>query len=116
MCPICREVRVQHAHLNPPLCVEPREAHGQSRAVTANVSPPTLKTEIARPNGNSSTADGLARHHRRSESAVTSLEAAYPPPRVLDRGGSHTRTGERHMRDSAGRRGGLDLVVLLEAL
>src|SRR5207342_479481 len=30
-------------------------------------------------------------------------------------GGSATRTGERHMRDSAGRGGGLDLVVLLEA-
>src|SRR6266498_4277430 len=38
------------------------------------------------------------------------------PPRVLDRGGSDTRTGERHVRDSAGRGGGLDLVVLLEAL
>src|ERR671922_295234 len=37
-------------------------------------------------------------------------------PRVLDRGGSDTRTGERHMRDSGGRGGGLDLVVLLEAL
>src|SRR5688572_6979520 len=32
------------------------------------------------------------------------------------RGGSDTRTGECHMRDSAGRGGGLDLVVLLEAL
>src|SRR3954451_20949128 len=31
-------------------------------------------------------------------------------------GGSDTRTGERHMRDSAGRGGGLDLGVLLEAL
>src|SRR6266498_3233931 len=38
------------------------------------------------------------------------------PPRVLDRGGSGTRTGERHVRDSAGRGGGLDLVALLEAL
>src|SRR6266498_2883919 len=38
------------------------------------------------------------------------------PPRVLDRGGSGTRTGERHVRDSAVRGGGLDLVVLLEAL
>src|ERR671912_444830 len=37
-------------------------------------------------------------------------------PRVLDRGGSDTRTGECHMGDSAGRGGGLDLVVLLEAL
>src|SRR5215218_7658858 len=37
-------------------------------------------------------------------------------PRVLDRGGSATGTGERHMGDSAGRGGGLDLVVLLEAL
>src|SRR4029453_13433054 len=37
-------------------------------------------------------------------------------PRVSDRGGSDTRTGERHMCDSAGRGGGLDLVVLLEAL
>src|ERR671936_1335658 len=37
-------------------------------------------------------------------------------PRVLDRGGSGTRTGERHVRDAAGRGGGLDLVVLLEAL
>jgi DNA-binding NarL/FixJ family response regulator len=37
-------------------------------------------------------------------------------PWVLDRGGSDTRTGERHMRDSAGRGGGLDLVALLEAL
>src|SRR6266536_3670810 len=37
-------------------------------------------------------------------------------PRDLDRGGSGTRTGERHVRDSAGRGGGLDLVVLLEAL
>src|SRR5919204_1274138 len=35
---------------------------------------------------------------------------------VLDRGGSDTRTGERHVRDSAGRGGGLDLVVLPEAL
>src|SRR5512132_1637282 len=33
-----------------------------------------------------------------------------------DRGGSATGTGERHVRDSAGRGGGLDLVVLLEAL
>src|SRR5688572_18885962 len=41
---------------------------------------------------------------------------APPAPRVLDRVGSDTRTGERHMRDSAGRRRGLDLVVLLEAL
>src|SRR5688572_4491739 len=41
---------------------------------------------------------------------------APPAPRVLDRGGSDTRTGERHMRDSAGRGCGLDLVVLLEAL
>src|SRR5256886_6695645 len=32
------------------------------------------------------------------------------------RGGSDTRTGERHMRDSAGRGDGLDPVVLLEAL
>src|SRR5829696_7192899 len=29
---------------------------------------------------------------------------------------SDTGTGERHMRHSAGRRGGLDLVVLLDAL
>jgi hypothetical protein len=36
--------------------------------------------------------------------------------RVLDRGGSGTRTGESHVRDSAGRGGGLDLVVLLDAL
>src|SRR3954465_5579102 len=41
---------------------------------------------------------------------------ALPAPRVLDRGGSDTRTGERDMRDSAGRGGGFDLVVLLEAL
>src|ERR671925_2093621 len=38
------------------------------------------------------------------------------PAGDLDRGGSDTRTGERHMRDSGGRGGGLDLVVLLEAL
>src|SRR3954451_4434910 len=31
-------------------------------------------------------------------------------------GGSDARTVERHVRDSAGRGGGLDLVVLLEAL
>src|SRR3954449_3731444 len=41
---------------------------------------------------------------------------ALPAPRVLDRGGSDTRTGECDVRDSAGRGGGLDLVVLLEAL
>src|SRR5215210_3357270 len=41
---------------------------------------------------------------------------APPAPRVLGRVGSDTRTGERHMRDSAWRGGGLDLVVLLEAL
>src|SRR5918994_1175227 len=35
---------------------------------------------------------------------------------VLGRGGSDPRTGERDMRDSAGRGGGLDLVVPLEAL
>jgi hypothetical protein len=40
---------------------------------------------------------------------------AKPYPPVLDRGRSHTRTRERHMRDSAGRGGGLDLMVLLEA-
>jgi Helix-turn-helix domain len=39
-----------------------------------------------------------------------------PRPGVLDRGRSHTRTRERHMRDSAGRGGGLDVIVLLEAL
>src|SRR3954453_9693599 len=38
------------------------------------------------------------------------------PARVLDQCGSDTRTGECHMRDSAGGGGGLDLVVLLEAL
>jgi hypothetical protein len=42
-----------------------------SRAVRANIFPPTLKAEVSGPNGNSSIADGLARHHRRSESAVT---------------------------------------------
>src|SRR5918994_4451643 len=35
---------------------------------------------------------------------------------VLDRGGLVTRTSERQMRDSARRGGGLDLVVLLDAL
>src|SRR5919199_2152555 len=34
---------------------------------------------------------------------------------VRARGGSH-RTGECHMRDPAGRGGGLDLIVLLETL
>src|SRR4051794_34988590 len=38
------------------------------------------------------------------------------PARVLDQCGSDTRTGECHMRDSAGRGGDLDLVVVLEAL
>src|SRR6266850_1530397 len=41
---------------------------------------------------------------------------ALPAPRVLDRHGSDTRTGECHVRDSAGRGGGLNLVVLLDAL
>src|SRR5918994_840620 len=35
---------------------------------------------------------------------------------VLGRGGLVTRTGEREVRDSARRGGGLDLVVLLDAL
>src|SRR5437899_13020483 len=35
---------------------------------------------------------------------------------ILDRGDSDACTGKRHMRDSAGGGGGLDLVVLLEAL
>src|SRR5919198_2505036 len=35
---------------------------------------------------------------------------------VLDRGGSDTHTGERHVGDSAGRGGDLDVIVLLEAL
>src|SRR4051812_49642027 len=40
----------------------------------------------------------------------------YPGRGFSTEAGSDTRTGERHMRDSAGRGGGLDVVVLLEAL
>src|SRR6266542_1631917 len=40
----------------------------------------------------------------------------YPRRGFSTEAGSDTRTGERHMRDSAGRGGGLDVVVLLEAL
>src|ERR671910_2827152 len=70
----------------------------------------------------------LAAHDRRSTTqngrpAVGASQSDEPDgglaaaaPRVLDRGGSDTRTGERHMRDSAGRGGDLDLVVLLDAL
>src|ERR671934_219140 len=42
------------------------------------------------------------------------LESTSRP--VLDRGGSGTRTSERHVRDSTRRGGCLNLVVLLEAL
>src|SRR5918997_1876388 len=41
---------------------------------------------------------------------------APPAPGAPDRVGSDSRTGERHMRNSAGRGDGLGLVVLLEAL
>src|SRR5438552_4149552 len=41
---------------------------------------------------------------------------SHRPARVLDQCGSDTRTGECHMRDSAGRGGDLDLVVLLDPL
>src|ERR671923_726347 len=40
----------------------------------------------------------------------------HPRARVLDRGGSDPRTGERHVGDSAGRGGDLDVIVLLESL
>src|SRR4051812_30131730 len=40
----------------------------------------------------------------------------YPGRGFSTEAGSDTRTGERHMRDSAGRGGGLDVVILLEAL
>src|SRR4029079_820500 len=52
----------------------------------------------------------------RSRSGDLSRRSLFPQFRALDRGGSGTRTGERDMRDSAGRRDGLDLVVVLDAL
>src|SRR3954449_5837692 len=62
--------------------------------------------------------DSLAQLRAQPAEAGPTIGAglALPAPRVLDRGGSDTRTGECHVRDSAGRGGGLDLVVLLEAL
>src|SRR5688500_434895 len=46
----------------------------------------------------------------------TATPALYDSALRPDRGDSHTRAGECHVRDSAGRGGRLDLVVLLEAL
>src|SRR5215207_11386494 len=60
--------------------------------------------------------------HRTRLRRLTPLDSPAPrrraagAPRVLNRGGSDTRTGERHMRDSAGRGDGLDLVFVLAAL